>query len=389
MPLRCLLLCSNENITRVLTSILKELEVGCDTSTTTADALRRVRMTRYDALILDWEDECPATALVQAVRDTPLNQGLLTVAILDHSQEGLSAFDRGANFALYKPISDQRARASLVAAVNLMQRERRQGARLRVHISTAISYADIENAKVTLLDLSQGGTALQSERKLPANDKLYFHFGLPGQNTLVRLSGQVVWQDSAGRAGVRFVDVPQASRRYLEDWLKKRLGEGEPQTPSKLPQGAAESQLSGSLMAGSRPRSARASSSDRRGGARLSCELGAQVYRDGGQVPHWCKVSDLSRGGCYVEMTSTFPAGTPVKVVIRNQDQKLELQGRVQVVHAAFGMGIEFSLRTAAEKEKLSCLVEMLYPAKPEKSGSRTESKTQSPARGNAAGSDH
>jgi DNA-binding response OmpR family regulator len=377
MTLRCLLLCSNENITCVLAGALKEFEINSETCTTATDALRRLRAARYDALILDWEDERAAASLIHALRETPINQGILTIAILDQLQEGGSAFDRGANFALYKPISAVRARNSLAEAIKMMRRERRQSARMRVHIPTAISYAGMEDAKVTLLEVSQNGVAFQSERKLPTNSKVYFHFGLPGQPNLVRLSGNVVWQDSVGRVGVRFVDVPQTSRKCLEEWLKKKVeGSGSTTGSCSVPDVAPVAE-------------ARAkSTSDRRGGGRLSCELGAQVFHDGGQVPHWCKVTDLSQGGCYVEMTSTFAAGTSVRIVIRTQEQKLELLGRVKVVHAAFGMGIEFSIRSAVEKEKLGRLVDVLYRSEDSTSHRDSKMRDRLGVRGNAAGSD-
>jgi CheY-like chemotaxis protein len=382
MSLRCLLLASNENTTRVLAGALKECEIAAETCTTAADALRRLRATRYDALILDWEDESTAASLIQALREISVNQGILTIAVVDQSQEGGSAFDRGANFVLYKPVSAVRARNSLAEAIKMMRRERRKGSRLRVHIPTAISYAGMEDAQVTLLEVSEGGVGLQSEHRLPTNSKIYFHFGLPGQETLVRLSGDVAWQDSTGRAGVRFIDVPQVSRRYLEDWLRKRL-ESQEQTTSRNP----GSGHGIGHPAGTKPGKTAA---ERRGGGRLSCELGAQVFRAGGQVPHWCKLSDLSSGGCYVEMTSTFPAGTPVRIVIRTQDQKLEVQGTVQVVHAAFGMGIEFSLRTPRERQKLRQLLDLLKPPAIENStpGSDSEARTRLGVRSNAAGSD-
>jgi DNA-binding response OmpR family regulator len=378
MSLRCLLLSSNENITRVLAGALKEFELGADTCTTAADALRRLRSTRYDALILDWEEERTAAALVQALREIPVNQGVLTIAILDQSREGGSAFDRGANFVLYKPISAVRARNSLAEAIKMMRRERRQSARMRVHIPTAISYAGMEDAKVTLLEVSQGGAALQTERKLPVNSKVYFHFELPGQPSALRLSGNVVWQDSAGRVGVRFANVPQASRRSLDEWLKRKLESVH----------AAGSATSGAAAGRAIAGTARGTASERRGGGRLSCELGAQVFRHDSPVPHWCKVSDLSLGGCYIEMPSTFPAGTRVRIVIRTQDQKLDLLGEVKVVHAAFGMGVEFSLHTAAEKEKLCRLLDVLYQN--DDTGSRSDSTKPSRlgVRGNAAASD-
>ena len=64
---------------------------------------------------------------------------------------------------------------------------------------------------------------VQFGKKLPPTSKVYFQFKLPGQTASVRLSGQMMWQDWNGRAGVQFVDVPTASRRLLTDFLGANL----------------------------------------------------------------------------------------------------------------------------------------------------------------------
>jgi len=62
-----------------------------------------------------------------------------------------------------------------------------------------------------------------SEREFRRPAKFISQFKLPQQSSSIRLSGQVVWQDWNGRAGVQFVDVPKASRRLLSDYLSENL----------------------------------------------------------------------------------------------------------------------------------------------------------------------
>jgi hypothetical protein len=35
--------------------------------------------------------------------------------------------------------------------------------------------------------------------------------------------GDVAWADGLGRAGIRFLDIPQTSRDQLEKWILQRL----------------------------------------------------------------------------------------------------------------------------------------------------------------------
>ena len=76
-----------------------------------------------------------------------------------------------------------------------------------------------QQEKATLIDLAEDGMAVQFGKKLPPTSKVYFQFKLPEQSASVRLSGQVIWQDWNGRAGIQFVDVPKVSRRLLTDYL--------------------------------------------------------------------------------------------------------------------------------------------------------------------------
>jgi len=107
------------------------------------------------------------------------------------------------------------------------------------------------------LDLSEDGLAIQSERRLPPRCKVYFQFNLPGDKSSVRLSGDVVWQDSSGRVGIRFVDVPQTSRRTLNEWIKGSLAQlatAERTAPKVPPQATAEpvaTRLAGSGLSAS------------------------------------------------------------------------------------------------------------------------------------------
>ena len=79
----------------------------------------------------------------------------------------------------------------------------------------------LNEEKATLIDLAEDGMAVLFGKKLPPTSKVYFQFQLPGQKSSIRLSGQVIWQDWNGRAGVQFVDVPKTSRRLLTEYLER------------------------------------------------------------------------------------------------------------------------------------------------------------------------
>jgi hypothetical protein len=244
----------------------------------------------------------------------------------------------------------ERARASIRAAAQLVRREKRRHPRSAVHAETSISYHAVENAPATLVDLSEEGLSLQCERQLPAKSRIYFRFSLPGQMKWIQLSGETVWQDSTGRAGIRFIDVPQSARRLLKDWLNTRALQQKPKVTVDLPAG----------VAGPLPNSP----NDRRIQSRHACHLGAEIYRAGSTVPHHCTLTDISVGGCYVEMPSPFETGANVEILVRAHNLKFRSAGIVQVVNRGFGMGVEFATQTAEQREQVQQLIKIVFQAR-------------------------
>ncbi|HVO79264.1 MAG TPA: PilZ domain-containing protein [Terriglobales bacterium] len=349
MALTALVVCADAKVVPLLLRILSDLGIQAEHCEHPLTALARLATHPFDAVLVDCKDEPAAIELIVNARQTPANRATLVIAMVDGRNRVREVFARGANFILYKPISAERASTSLRAARALMRRERRTNQRISLHAEAALAYAATENAPATVVELSESGMGIQSEGKLPPSGKVYFQFCLPGQAAPVRLSGEVVWQDSSGRVGIRFAHVPQASRRALSQWLQANLtrpGAGNPPPAPSNP-------LAGLGLLS-------VSSADRRERSRHACRLGAEVYRLGSNVPTRCSLSDISTGGCYVETSDPFPSGTAVQIVVRARDMKLRIQGNVQAVHRAFGMGVAFSLKTAEEREQVQQLIALV-----------------------------
>jgi len=242
-----------------------------------------------------------------------------------------------------------------------MQREKRRSRRVAVHAGVKLDYANVENVPATLIDLSEEGSAVQSQKKLPPDCRVYFQFALPGHTSLIRLSGEVVWQDSTGRVGMRFLNVPTSSRRVLCNWLtanQPATVSAAPQVPR--PEAIAKLTPPAPEHAESLSSRLRAKPGNRRTQSRHACRLGADVYRAGIPVPNRCSLTDISSGGCYIEMPTPFPAGTHVEIVVRAEQMKLRVQGVVQSVHSGFGMGVQLTLKTAEHHDHLQSLIRLL-----------------------------
>jgi CheY-like chemotaxis protein len=364
MALTSLVVCADAKAVQVLHRILSDLGIGVEHCGDPHAASARVLSEPFDAVVVDCQDLDPALELISSARSTQLNKSSLVIGMVDSRDQVRDVFARGANFILYKPVSAERAGSSLRAARSLMRREKRSKERVPLHAQASIDYANTENVPAILLDLSEDGLALQSERKLPPRCKVYFQFNLPGNVPIVRLSGEVVWQDASGRVGIRFADVPQTSRRVLSQWIGTNLvRQVEPGLPPVSARPATRANAGFGLLS--------ASSSNRREKSRHACRLGADVYRAGSKVPHRCTLSDISTGGCYVETPEPFVAGTAVQIIVRTLEMKLQVMGNVQAAHPGFGMGVEFSLKSPHEREQVQQLIAYQVESESLEPGSR------------------
>ena len=211
----------------------------------------------------------------------------------------------GVNFVLYKPVAYERALSSLRAARAVMRKEKRKNVRAVVHTHATVDYANVQQEKATLVNLAPGGMAVLFGKKLPPTSKVYFQFKLPGQTASVRLSGQVVWQDWNGRAGVQYVDVPRASRKLLDEFLGVHLPKAEEKqqllevndvtVEMEEPAGMSvisrewaphhgETALAEDVAPAVAATTSGTDANNRRAQTRYNCRIGAEVYRTGTSV---------------------------------------------------------------------------------------------------------
>ena len=357
MDLRVLLVCPDQDSANLLNLILPEVGMVAEHTPSLSLALQQIDEQRFDAIILDYHSDPSSQAFLTRWRQSSKNRNTMLIAIVDGEFNARPAFGMGANFVLYRPLSTERTRVSLRAARGLMRRERRRTPRTSVTSPASLAYPGAGELSATLHDLSDGGTSLITADRLPPACKVYFEFALPGQQQLVRLSGEVAWQDSTGRTGIRFVDVPQASRRLIQTWLKQNSS-GHAPAPSSLP---AVPPASDHTSIKQNISLAQASNSgNRRGERRFPCKLGAEVYRIGSSVPNRCTLSDISEGGCYVEMPSPLGGQSGVEILVRTSEMKLKIRGQVLSTHPGFGMGVRFVFRDSVEQEEVLRLLAVL-----------------------------
>src|SRR5208283_2587416 len=101
-------------------------------------------------------------------------------------------------------------------------RERRRSVRQKLHTPVYASFNTSQTGMVVdlseLLDLHEEGFAVQTGARLETNRAVTLCLDLPETKSYIHGSGQVIWSDDSGRAGIRFSALADNSRKTLKEW---------------------------------------------------------------------------------------------------------------------------------------------------------------------------
>ena len=290
MIFHALLVLTDDSTAERLRQILAEFQVESEYCSESHVATQKLAERRYDAVIVDLEDQSAAASILEQVRQSQISKNAVTISLLDDKSLVRRAFGMGANFILYKPVAEEPTRASLRAAIALLKRERRRSFRVPVQLPVTLSWHGAPEVEGIMLDLSENGMDVLSAQPLQQSQALHVHFSLPDLSQ-IGATGQVAWANSNGQAGVEFVDFPDGQKQIVQDWLSANAPEVPPPEPEPIAN---------------------------------------------------CKLSDLSLGGCYVESESPFPVNTEVELSLRASNTEIRITALIRVMHPGYGMGLEF-----------------------------------------------
>jgi hypothetical protein len=94
---------------------------------------------------------------------------------------------------------------------------------------------------------------------------------------------------------------------------------------------------------------------------RYKCHNSVEIHGQDG-ASFWATISDVSLGGCYVEMAIPFPKGTKVKVGIWIGKVKVWADGFVAYSTPGFGTGVRFDKVSESDLEQIRQYVGTLVP---------------------------
>jgi hypothetical protein len=121
---------------------------------------------------------------------------------------------------------------------------------------------------------------------------------------------------------------------------------------------------------------------ERRQHIRQSCSGDAEIYVGGTRFPQRGRLTDLSRGGCFVELLPAITLDTKVTLVLLIAQRNIRVEGVVKSVLPNFGLGIQF---LHLEPKDLQQLDEVLAALEHGTSLAATPSSAPAPAASPAA----
>src|SRR6202051_262181 len=274
MTLQALLVSTDNQAAEVLGRVLPLFGIAMDRCSDPETTTARIHAQRFAALIVDFDNAEGAEAVLRQAKS--LGTEPLSIALVADAAKVRGILTSGAHFVLYKPLSEEAAKAGLRPAAALLSRERRRAFRVPVQAPVEITLPDSRKVDGILLDLSETGMEVLTAEPLERAALLAFHFELPDRTLEIEARGEVAWANSNGQTGVRFLVLAEPFSAKLKTWLQ-----------------------AAATIVGSEASEA---------------------------VPH-CKLTDLSLGGCYVETNAPFPARALVDLCLKTAELEVHTEG--------------------------------------------------------------
>jgi hypothetical protein len=100
---------------------------------------------------------------------------------------------------------------------------------------------------------------------------------------------------------------------------------------------------------------------EKRTHARFRCQNKVEIHVENGPS-FWGTVSDLSLGGCYVEMPIPLDKGTKLKLGIWIEQSKVAAEGQVAHRTPGLGIGIRFNSISDQDRDHIRLFLDQLSP---------------------------
>jgi DNA-binding response OmpR family regulator len=220
MGINALVMSRSNGAVKVLVATFAELGIEYKVSASVPETLEILSTEHHSALILDF-DLPDAACVAKMARSLPGKRRPVLFGMIGAATSVGTAFEAGANFVLYKALEPQQVLHSFRAARGFMRGDRRSATRQK---SETLAYLQFPTGVLPALvmDVTEQGLSLQAAEGLTPLRGVPLRFLLPGTAEVIHATGDFIWADGNGRAGLFFSKIAPACQGALQAWLKKR-----------------------------------------------------------------------------------------------------------------------------------------------------------------------
>ncbi len=219
MSAYALLLSQDKEVQSILPRLLGGMRIDTEIVIDVLRAARLLRERKFEAIIIDCELNGADTVL-KDINSYPSNRTAVLFAVVPEvdARDGLPA---GAKFMIVKPVLAEQARRMLYAASGLLIHE--YGRYFRCGLEVPIYLAgESRELRAKTTNISIGGLAIRTLEEIRLAERFRLKFVLPNAVGL-QADAEVVWADTKGRAGLRFLELPELAHRRLQTWLDSKM----------------------------------------------------------------------------------------------------------------------------------------------------------------------
>ena len=219
MSAYALLLSQDKEVQSILPRLLGGMRIDTEIVIDVLRATRLLRERKFEAIIIDCELN-GADTLLENIDSYPSNRTAVLFAIMPEvdTRDSLPA---GAKFMIVKPVLAEQARRMLYAASGLLIHEYRRYFRCGLEVPIYLA-AESRELRAKTTNISIGGLAIRTLEEIRLAERFRLKFVLPNAVGL-QADAEVVWADTKGRAGLRFLELPELAHRRLQTWLDSKM----------------------------------------------------------------------------------------------------------------------------------------------------------------------
>ncbi len=217
---------------RKIASALERFALSLQICSDLESAARILSTRKFHAIIVDVAFDQHLSKLLDLMRSTPSNRNAVTFAIVDSTVRFGSQI--APNFVIQKPLVNVLVASTLKAALGSIIRNYRRYFRYPLKVPATIKIAGGPSISCELMNISEGGVALNLCPPLELGARVMVRFELPDMIAEFNVEAIVCWSDGKCRAGLHFYSLTQEHKTEVQKWLSTKIEESFPASIMQL-----------------------------------------------------------------------------------------------------------------------------------------------------------